>query len=126
MVKELNEIRNHFSAMAGQFGPAAVIPAEVTAVNSDDSIQAVLASGLELDDVRLKSVLKAGNKLVLIPKVGSIVQIARIENSDEYVVIAVEEITKMLLVVDTVKMEVNDSGFLMQKGADTLAKLVTD
>ena len=98
--------------------------------------------GGSFDDARLKSVIKDGNKFLLIPKVGSVVLVAKIENSDEYVVIAVEEITEHRINIDNVKFIVDDQGlstainavefnisedgFLVRKGEETLKRIFDD
>lgn len=119
MALEQEQIREQFSIFAGKVGPKTIVPATVTAVNENDTIDILFTGGAE-DEARLRSVVKAGNKLVLIPKIGSTVLVARIENSDEYIVIALEEITDVLYEIDSVKYEVGGEGFLIKKGADTL------
>jgi hypothetical protein len=52
------------------------------------------------------------------------VQIGRIENSEEFVVLAVEEITEINIEINNVKYVVDETGFLIQKETDTLREVV--
>lgn len=126
MSKDIQDIGRALSDFSSKYGPASILPAEVLQVNGDDTISVRLSDGVEIEDVRLRSVVKVGNKVLLIPKVGSIVQIARIENSEEFLVIAVEEITSVLFIIGTARFEVDQAGFLIKKGAESLGKLVAD
>jgi hypothetical protein len=60
MDRTTQDIKDQLSRIAAEFGPAALIPATVTLINTDDTISVKLATGLELDDVRLKSVCERG------------------------------------------------------------------
>jgi hypothetical protein len=124
MDRTTQDIKDQLSRIAAEFGPAALIPATVTLINTDDTISVKLATGLELDDVRLKSVVKGGAKIIIVPKVESVVQIGRIENSEEFVVLAVEEITEINIEINNVKYVVDETGFLIQKETDTLREVV--
>lgn len=117
---EQEQIKEQLSIFAGKVGPKTILPATVTAVNDDDTIAIEFSDGSTVDDARLRSVVKAGNKVLLIPKVESIVLVAKIENSDEYIVVAIEEITDVKYLIDSVQYEVSSAGFLIQKDADTL------
>lgn len=122
-----DDIKNELSKFAGERGPSAIINATVQAVDeTTSSVTVKLDSGLELDDVRLRAVIKAGNKVVLLPKVGSNILIGKIEGGDDYVVIAVEEIDKIIYVVGTVMFELDANGILLQKGTETLKKVLDD
>jgi len=125
MSKDTQQIKESLSMFAGKYGPAAIRPATVVAVNDDDTVN-VEASGLVIEDVRLRSVVKPGGKVLLIPAIGSIVQIASIENSDEFIVIAVEEISKFILIIGTSKFDMDDAGFLVKKDNEDLLSIVSD
>src|SRR6266542_73413 len=120
------QTKREFIKFTSKYGPAAIVPATVIEVNDDDTVHVQFSDDSEIDDVRLKSVVKDDNKFLLIPKVNSIVQVGRIENSDEYLVIAVEEITEVKMIIDTVSVSVDNSGFLFQKGTETMKKLIDD
>lgn len=125
MGKVEDDIKNQLQLLAGEFGPAQIISAKVLSVNIDeDTIAVAVDGGLEIDDVRLKSIIKAGNKLVLRPTVNSTVLIGRIENSDEWVMISPDEIDSIRLEIGEVKYEVDQTGFLFQKEESTLKELI--
>lgn len=125
MGKVEDDIKNQLQLLAGEFGPAQIISAKVLSVNIDeDTIAVAVDGGLEIDDVRLKSIIKAGNKLVLRPTVNSTVLIGRIENSDEWVMISPDEIDSIRLEIGDVKYEVDQTGFLFQKEESTLKELI--
>jgi hypothetical protein len=63
----------------------------------------------------LRVFVKGGAKIIIVPKVESVVQIGRIENSEEFVVLAVEEITEINIEINNVKYVVDETGFLIQK-----------
>lgn len=124
-MKEIEQIKNELTKFAARYAPSTIIPATVLSYNSaDETISVALSNDAVIDDVRLRSVIKAGNKKILVPKVNSVVHIASIENSQEYFVAAVEEIDKEFLIIGTVKYDVDDTGFLIKKGNDTLKKIL--
>lgn len=119
-MKEVEQIKDELSVFAARFAPPVLFPATVLSYNSGDDTVSVKIGDATIDDVRLRSVIKSGNKTVFVPKVGTIVQIASINSSRQFIVIAVEEIDKELLVIGTVKMQIDSTGFLFEKGNDTL------
>jgi hypothetical protein len=140
MGKENEDIKNELAKFAGKYAPAAIISAVVKTVNDNDTIVVVTGSGLEIDDARLKSVVKDGNKFILLPKIESTVLIGRIEESEEWTVLQVEEIDKVKVVINgslfeidgsklllknaTVSVDVNDAGIELKKGTDTLKQIL--
>jgi hypothetical protein len=125
MSAENEQIKSEFEKFATRFGPKTIVPATVLEVNADDTIKVQFSDDSEVDDCRLKAVVKAGNKVLLIPAVGSIVLIGKIENSDEYIVLAVDEVSEFAILVEDVRFSVDNSGFLMQKQTDTLKQVLT-
>ncbi len=99
MNKEDADIKTQLKHFAAQFGPASILPAVVMAVNEDDTIQIKFSDESTIEDCRLKSVVKDGNKVLLIPAVASNVLVGRIDNSDEYVVLSIDEISRLLLII---------------------------
>lgn len=120
MGKVDDDIKEQLAAFAGKYGPVAIQHAEVELINYDDTIQVKTTGGDLIDDVRLKSVVKAGNKIILTPAVGSTVLIARIENSEEWLMISADEVYKITMVIDEVRIEVDAAGLLIQKQDDSL------
>lgn len=120
------EIKQQLGAFAGKFGPQVIEPATVTAVNDDNTVQVQLSDGSTVDDVRLKSVVKAGDRVVMIPAINSVVLIGSIENSKEYVVLAVDEVSEVIYNIMGVTYSVTGDGFLFKKNEDTLKDVMID
>lgn len=115
MSREIEQIRDELHKFSSKRGPAAIIPAVVKSINEDEStISVVFSDEVMIDDVRLRSVVKTGNKIVWLPKLESVVLVGCIENSDEYVCLAMEEVDKVLYVVDNTKVETSANGHLIQ------------
>jgi hypothetical protein len=126
MSKQINDIGDALAVFAAKYGPVVIQPATVLKINNDDTIQVQLSNGFIIEDVRLKSVIKDGNKVILSPKESSIVQIARIDTNDDYVVISVEEVTKVLYQIDHTTFDVDRNGYLLKCENETLRKLLDD
>jgi hypothetical protein len=126
MSKVEDDIKNELGKYAEQFAPASIITAVVKSINSDETIIVTTGSGLEIDDVRLRSVVRAAaTKIVITPADNSTVLIGKIENSDEYVVVAVDEVAKVEVVFSaTISIVIDANGITMNGGSlDGLVKL---
>ena len=119
------QIRQQFQDFSGKHGPVIIEQGTVTAVNDDDTIAIELSSGATDDEVRLKSVVKDGGKVILVPLVGSVVLVGLIGNSKQRVVLVVDEISEVLYIIDGVTFSSNSAGFLLQNGDDTLKDAIT-
>ncbi|HLO38374.1 MAG TPA: hypothetical protein VK173_07790 [Lacibacter sp.] len=108
MDKVSDDIKQGFEQIAMRFGPASIQPAVVKSVEADDTITVELSSELEIEGVRLRAVVKDGAKLVIEPKIGSTVQIAAIDNSKEFIVVAVEEFEKITIEKDGLEITIDD------------------
>jgi len=123
MDKETADIRDGFIKMAAQDGPTVTELATVKAINNDDTIVVEIFNGLEIDDVRLKSVIKDGNKIILEPSLNSEVLITNIDNGGEYVVLAVESIARMYVKIGALEFELKDK-FSVKSGAASLKDIL--
>lgn len=118
MDRVTNNIKEELENVSKRFGPVVIYEVAVTSVDmNEDTISVEFDTGLILEDVRLRSVVNNKSKFVLYPSVGSVVQIAAIEGGQDYVVIAVEEITDAAIEVSTGKIAI-------KKGTDTLGDLI--
>lgn len=135
MSRDQDQIKEELDLFASRRGPANLVAAKVISVNETEStVEVELDGGGKIDDVQLRSIVKSGDKLVVIPKTNSIVLMASINKSEEYYVVAIEEPEKILirrgaLQVDiTDKIEIVKSGFKVtldnkikiENGADNL------
>lgn len=126
MNKDTQLIKEALESFSSKYGPAVIVPATVLSVDSDDTINVQLSGGEILADVRLRSIVKDGGKILLVPAINSVVQIARIENSNEYIVIAVSEVSKVLYIVGTATFDVDTHGFMLKNGVEDLLSLMSD
>ena len=126
MSEVIEDIKRELGKYAGRFAPASIITATVKAVNSDETIIVTTGSGAEIDDVRLRSVIRnATTKIVVTPALNSAVLIGKIEDGSEYVVVAVDEVTKVEVVLSaTISIMIDANGITMNGGSlDGLVKL---
>lgn len=124
MSETTQQIKDQLGKFASNYGPKTIVLAKVQAVNADDTADVVFDDG-GMVNARLKAVVKDGNKVVFIPSVNSAVLVGMIDNSDEYVVLSVDEISEVLYIVGTTKYSVDLNGFLIQRGSDTLKQAIT-
>ncbi|SNB26490.1 conserved hypothetical protein [Flavobacterium psychrophilum] len=120
------QIRTRFEEMAKAHGPTVSNIAKVKSVN-ETKATCILEDedGQEIQDVRLRPVLNGKKSFIQIPKVGTFVLAIRIEDDDDWMVIACDEIEKVVWFVGTTTFEIND-GFLLKKENETLKKLMAD
>ncbi|NLR66924.1 hypothetical protein HGH92_21630 [Chitinophaga varians] len=106
---------------------ATIIPATVIATDEKAGVVDVqLATGLNIANVRLRSVAGTHDGIAAIPPEGSSVLIGRINGSDDYVVISTEKIEKIKYNADKKYMEFDKDGLLVGNGNDTLKKCLDD
>lgn len=117
---EISEIKSLFNKAAGRVGPSCFHPAKVLAINDNNTCIVRFSTGALVDDARLKSVVKDGDHFVTVPAVGSIVLVASIENSGEFVVLAVDEPEVIKGKWGTLEYELNADGLRLKRGDDTL------
>ena len=121
------QIREKLLEMAKSTGPAVSNIAKVKSVDQQKAI-CVLEDedGQEIFDVRLRPVLNGKKSFLQIPKVGTYVLAIRIEDDDDWMVIACDEIDKMIWYAGSAIFEMDDTGFLLKKENETLKKIMLD
>ena len=125
MSETLADIKEQLAEFSGRYAPKILRTATVTAVNADDTVAIELGNGRTVDDARLRAVVANGNRVVMVPSVGSTVVVGKLENSDEYVVLMVSEVSEIKDKIGTVELNVNNAGILMKKDDDTLKQIAT-
>lgn len=122
---DLFEIKALFGKAAGRVGPAQFFPVVVKAVYEDYTCAVEFSTGAICPDARLKSVVKDGDCFVMVPKLDSIVLVASLENSEEFVILAVDEPSAIIGKWGTLEYELNENGLRLQEGNDTLLSGLT-
>jgi hypothetical protein len=116
------EIRQLLDERSSRVGPS---PTMLATVQSVDTAEATCVlydeeTDLEYYDVRLRPVIDDKESFTIFPKKGSWCLAARIENTDEWMVLACSEADKWRLKIDNSVVEQDATGLLIQKQSDTL------
>jgi hypothetical protein len=121
------QIREGLRQLASNHGPIQTLLAEVESVNESDATCVLIDDdGLELLDVRLKPVITANESVIVIPSVGSFVLAARIEEDEEWLVLACEKVDKYRITAGVCIMEMDNEGIKISKGSETLKSILSD
>lgn len=107
---------------------ATIIPALVeTSDKEKGTINVITFEELKIPNVRLRSVIEADDKGMLIfPAKNTSVLIARINKSDNYVMISMQEPEMMKCRVGEKYLELDKDGLELSAGDDTLKKCLDD
>jgi len=121
------QIRKGLEQMAKNDGPAVSNIAKVKSVDETKATCVLIdEDGQEIFDVRLRPVLTGKKSFILVPKVGSQVLAVRVEDDDDWMVIASDEIEKIGYYIGTMIFEIDAVGFLLKKENETLKKIMVD
>lgn len=103
------QIRDAFAKMAKSQAPAVSNIAKVKSVDEDEGTCVLIdEDDQEFLDVRLKPVLTENQSFLQIPKIGTFVLAVRVEDDDDWMVIACDEVEKFLWIVGNTKLELTD------------------
>lgn len=121
------QIRNRIEEMAKAHGPAVSNIAKVKSVD-EDKATCVLEDqdGQEIQDVRLRPVLNGKKSFIQIPKVGTFVLAIRIEDDEDWMVVACDEVTKFQFTIGNCELMFDATGFGLKKENETLKKIMID
>lgn len=121
------QIREGLQKMAKDNGPAVSNIAKIKSVDETKAVCVLVdEDGQEFFDVRLRPVLSDKKSFILVPKVGSYVLAVRVEDDDDWMVIAADEVTKVGYYIGNTIIEIDATGFLLQKENETLKKIMVD
>ena len=121
------QIRAAFEKMAKEDGPAVSNIAKVKSVDETKATCVLVDENeQEIFDVRLRPVLTGKKSFILVPKVGSLVLAVRVEDDDDWMVIASDEIERIGYYIETSIFEMDSTGFLLKKENETLRKIMVD
>jgi hypothetical protein len=107
---------------------ATIIPAQVeTSDKAKGTIDVITYEGLKIPDVRLRSIIEEDDKgMLTFPVDKTSVLIARINKSENYVVISMQEPEVIKCKVGEKYLELDKDGLEVSAGDDTLKKCLDD
>lgn len=121
------QIRARLKEIAEESGPAVSNIAKVKSVNEEKATCILVdENGQETFNVRLRPVLTGKKSFILVPKVGSFVLAIRVEDDDDWMIIAADEVEKIGYYFGNTILEIDATGFLFQKENETLKKILAD
>jgi hypothetical protein len=121
------QIREGLKAMAKSDGPAVSNIAKVKSVDETKATCVLIdEDGQEFFDVRLRPVLTGNKSFILVPKVGSYVLAVRVEDDEDWMVIAADEIEKIGYYIGNTIFEIDATGFSFKKENESLKGLMVD
>lgn len=121
------QLRKALLEIAKGLGPAVSNIAKVVSVDENKAVcELEDEDGQKIFNVRLRPVLNGKKSYLLVPKTGTYVLAVRVEDDDDWMVVACDEIIKVGYYVDGCVFEIDDSGFLLKKENETLKKLMAD
>lgn len=104
-----------------------IIPGTVQQVDEETGTLIVqTAEGLKIEDVRLRSVIGDNDGVIVVPQKDSSVLMARINDSNNFVVISMEKVDKVKYFLSDKYMEMDKDGLQVSAGDDTLKKCLDD
>ncbi len=103
------ELRQRFEEMAGQHAPEVSNIAKVKSVDEDKAMCVLIdEDGQEILNVRLRPVLNGNKSFLQIPKLGTYALAIRVEDDDDWMVIACDEVDKVVYYVGHSVFQIDD------------------
>ncbi len=119
------QLRHRMFEMGAMHGPAPTNIARVKAVDEQaGTCDLIDEDDQEIFEVRLKPVLSDNKSFLQIPKVGTYVMAVRVEDDDDWMIIACDEVEKFLWLVGDTKLELSDK-ICIEAGNQNLLSLMT-
>ncbi len=118
------QIRERLAEIAKHNAPPVSNIAVVKSVNEDEATCVLVdEDGQEFLDVRLRPVLTGNKSFLQIPKIETYVLAVRIEDDDDWMVIACDEVDKFIWITGKSKIEISDK-LLFEANGENLLKLL--
>lgn len=116
------QIRKGFEDLAKNHAPTVSNIARVKSVDENNATCTLIdEDDQEFLEVRLKPVISDNKSFIQIPKVGTYVLAVRIEDDDDWMIIACDEVDKFLWVVGDTKLELTDKILLEANNQNLLS-----
>lgn len=117
------QIRERLEDMAKKHGPQVTNIAKVLSVDEDKGTCILIdEDNLEINNVRLRPVVNENKSKLEIPELGSYVAAVRVEDTEEWMVIACDKFQKVVYTVGTITFELSDK-VKIECGGESLATL---
>lgn len=110
-------------------GAVEIYDGKVVAVDEGNyTVDVELDADLVLPDVKLRSVINTDEKagFVCLPQKDTEIVFAKIEGESDYVLLKTAELEKVIIEIDTAKMEVSKDGYKISKGTVSLLDVFQD
>lgn len=119
------QLREALRKLAAQAGPGVSLLAKVTSVDEANATCELQDDDTDIayHNVRLRPVLDGNNSQMLVPKVGTWALAIRIEDTEQYMVIACGETDKLVSKIGTTELRQTAAGFVIKKGNDSLKEV---
>lgn len=118
------QIREGLAEMAKKFGPAVSNIAKVKSVDEDGATCVLVdEDGQEYLEVRLRPVLTGNKSFLQVPAVGSFVLAVRVEDDDDWMILACDQVEKFVWNVGETILQLDDKVHVEANGKN-LADLV--
>ena len=120
-------IRDGLKRLAAEHGPVTLFDGEVVAVDADSyfcDVQLDTDTNAVIYDCRLRAASIGNQSVDMLPAVGSEVVLAKIAE-DDYLVIAIDEITSYRVTVGGMVLTVDDTGFEISNGSTSLKDILS-
>jgi hypothetical protein len=121
-----DEIRMSLRTLAAEVGPQSSILATVQDIDESAFTCTLVADGLQYSEVRLRPVIDGNESLTVFPQVGTWALAARIEDDEEWMIIAVGQAAKYRIVVGALVMEISGGKLSIKSGTDSLFDVLQD
>lgn len=124
-MEAIRKLKEEFQKQSAKFGPLAFYDAVVTNVDATEYTCDVILDEVEVYEVRLRAIISDKKSIDVLPKQGTNIVVGKLAD-DDYILIAADEITSYKLSIGSMALEVDETGFKIGSGTETLEKLLTD
>lgn len=105
-------IRGLLKSIAGEKA-ATIMIAEVVEIDEENAIiKAQLDEDLELEEIRLRSIIDGDNGMYVIPEVGSVVLLVRIGEDEDFMVIGCEKYNKVVIKGEEISLVISQENII--------------
>lgn len=120
-------IREGIKKLGGKTGPTCTMLGTVKSVNQEEYTCVIYDEDTDTEepDVRLRPVLDGSESITTFPKVGSWALAIRIEDDEDWMLVAAGEIDKWEMKIGTTRIKQDATGLVIQKGSDNLKDILS-